>query len=142
MKCKVKKLVITSNDTIGEDEQLYSILSCPSTMLEELWMDFPKLSTRGAIALFTALKDNNKLKMLHIARNNITDDTCDAIITTLKNNCLVKLDMFSDSLTDEAIGNIVDALKVNNTLKVLRLPTCSKDVEKKISSIQELIKKE
>ena len=32
VKCKVKKLVISSNDTIGEDEQLYSILSCPSTM--------------------------------------------------------------------------------------------------------------
>ena len=112
LKCKVKKLVISSNDTIGEDGQLYSILSCPSTMLEELWMDFTKLSTRGAIALFIALKDNNKLKMLHIARNDITDDACDAIITTLKkNNCLVKLD--SNSLTDEAIGNIVDALKFN-----------------------------
>ena len=105
-------------------------------------MGITKLSTRGAIALFTALKDNNKLKMLHIARNDITDDACDVIITALKNNCLVKLDMFSNSLTNEAIGNIVDSLKVNNTLKVLWLPTRSKDVEKKISSIQELIKKE
>ena len=58
VKCKVKKLLIVGNHTIGDNEQLYSILSSPSTMLEVLWMYNTKLSTRGAIALFTALKDN------------------------------------------------------------------------------------
>ena len=92
IKCKVKKLVISSNDTIGENEQLCSILSSPSTMLEELQIGYTKLSTRGAIALLTALKDNNKLKMLYIARNTITDDVCGAITAALeKNNCLVRL---------------------------------------------------
>ena len=57
VKCKVKKLEIDGNDTTN---QLYSILSSPYTMLEGLWMYNTKLSTRGAIALFTALKDGNK----------------------------------------------------------------------------------
>ena len=60
--CNVKELWINGNHTIGEDEQLYSILTNPSTMLETLDMDSTALSSRAAIALFTALKDNNSLK--------------------------------------------------------------------------------
>ena len=142
IKCKVKELVITGNETIGDNEQLYSILSSPSTMLEGLWMYNTKLSTRGAIALFTALKDNNKLKELYIAYNAITDDACDAITAGLeKNNFLVKLYMADNPLTDEAIVNIVNSLKVNNTLAVLGLPKCPEDIKKTISSLQEVINK-
>ena len=141
-KCKVKELLIAGNDTIGDNEQLYSILSSPSTMLEELYMDNTELSTRGAIALFTALKDNNKLKELNIAHNAITDDACDAITAGLeKNNCLVELYMYGNLLTGEAIVNIVNSLKVNNTLTVLRLPKCPEDIKKTISSLQEVIHK-
>ena len=142
VKCKVKTLVITGNDTIGDNKQLYSILSSPSTMLEELWINYTKLSTRGAIALFTALKDNNKLKWLYIDRNAITDDACDAITAGLKkNNCLVKLYMGNNSLTGEAIVNIVNSLKVNNTLVALGLPECPEDTKKTISSLQQVINK-
>ena len=146
VKCKVKKLGIDGNcrgnRAIGENEQLYSILSSPSTMLEELWMDFTKLSTRGAIALFTALKDNNKLKMLYIHNNAITDDACFAIITVLKkNNSLLKLYIYRNSLTSEAIVNIVNSLKSNKTLAMLWLPKCSEDTEKTISTLQEVINK-
>ena len=142
IKCKVKQLVITGNDTIGDNEQLYSILSSPSTMLEELWMFKTKLSTRGAIALFIALKDNNKLMWLHIADNDITDDACDAITAALeKNNCLVELYMYHNPLTSEAIVNIVNSLKVNNTLAKLWLPKCPEDIKKKISLLQEVINK-
>ena len=35
VKCKVKRLLIASNDTIGEDQQLYSMLTNPSTALGE-----------------------------------------------------------------------------------------------------------
>ena len=137
LKCKVKQLVIPDNHTIGDNEQLYSILSSPSTMLELLFMDNTKLSTRGAIALFTALKDNNKLKELYITFNDITDDACDAITAGLeKNNCLVKLYMYNNPLTSEAIVNIVNSLKVNNTLAVLWLPKCPKDIKKTNSSLQ------
>ena len=141
LKCKVKRLWITGNVTIGDNEQLYSILSSPSTMLEGLWMYATKLSTRGAIALFTALKDNNKLKVLDIAFNAITDDACDAITAGLENNCLVALYMWSNPLTGEAIVNIVNSLKVNNTLAALWLPKCPEDNKKTISSLQQVINK-
>ena len=133
--CEVKVLWIGGNDTIGENEQLYSILSNPSTMLEELNMRDNKLSSRAAIALFTALKDNNKLKELYIADNAITDDACAAITTALeRNSCLVRLWMYDNPLTGEAIVNIVNGLKVNNTLEVLGLSSCP-------SSLQEVINK-
>ena len=142
IKCKVKKLCIDANHTIGDNEQLYSILSSPFTMLERLWMYDTKLSTRGAIALFTVLKDNNKLKGLYITNNDITDDACDAITGVLeKNNCLVKLYMYNNPLTGEAIVNIVNSLRGNNTLTLLRLPECPKDIKKTISSLQEVINK-
>ena len=140
--CEVKELRINSNYTIGENEHLYSILSNPSTMLEELHMENTKLSSRAAIALFTALKDNNKLKELHIGSNAITDDACAAITTALeRNSCLVRLDMYNNPLTGEAIVNIVNGLKVNNTLKLLWLPKCPEDIKKTISSLQEVINK-
>ena len=141
--CNVKELVIAGNHTIGEDEQLYSMLSNPSTMLELLYMMDTALSSTGAIGLFTALKDNNKLKELRIDGNDITDDVTDSITTALESNsCLVKLIMYRNPLTGEAIVNIVNALKVNNTLSVLGLPKCPEDIKKRISSLQEVINKE
>ena len=142
--CEVKELWINGNHvhTIGENEQLYSILSNPSTMLEELHMYNTNLSSRAAIALFTTLKDNNKLKKLNIADNAITDDACAAITTALeRNSCLVRLEMYDNPLTGEAIVNIVNGLKVNNTLDVLYLPLCPEDIKKTISSLQEVINK-
>ena len=142
VKCKVKQLGIYGNETIGDNKQLYSILSSPSTELEVLWMYDTKLSTRGAIALFTALKNNIKLKKLSIAFNVITDDACEAITAGLeKNICLVKLYMYGNPLTGKAIVNIVNSLKVNNTLAVLGLPRCSEDIMKTISSLQKVINK-
>ena len=142
VKCKVKKLVIDGNDTIGEDEKLYSMLSHPSTTLEQLHMYNTQLSSRAAIALFTAVKDNNKLKELYISDNAITDDACDAITTAPKsNNCLVTLYMTNNPLTSEAIVTIVNALKVNNTLSLLGLPQCPEGIKKTISSLQEIINK-
>ena len=140
--CEVKELVINGNDTIGENEQLYSILSNPSTMLEGLYMEDTKLSSRAAIALFTALKDNNKLKWLDIADNAITDDACAAITTALeRNSCLVRLIMYDNPLTGEAIVNIVNGLKINNILELLWLPKCPEDITKTISCLQEVINK-
>ena len=142
VKCKVKELWIDGNNTIGEDEKLYSMLSHPSTILQELDMEDTQLSSRAAIALFTAMKDNNKLKELIINNNAITDDACDAITTALKsNNCLVTLYMTDNPLTGEAIVTIVNALKVNNTLSLLGLPQCPAGIKKTISSLQEVINK-
>ena len=140
--CHVKVLLIHNNYTIGEDEQLYSILTNPSTMLETLHMNNTALSSRAAIALFTSLKNNIKLKVLYITGNDVTDNASDAITTALqRNNCLVELHMYNNPLTCEAKVNIVNALRGNNTLAVLGLPRCPEDISKKISSLQEAINK-
>ena len=70
VKCKVKQLVINGNNTIGEDQQFYSMLTNPSSVLEILDIRHTQLSSRAAIGLFTAVKDNNKLKKLYIARRH------------------------------------------------------------------------
>ena len=137
--CNVKELWLQGNHTIGEDEQLYSILTNPSTMLETLIIANTQLSSTAAITLFNTLK-NTKLKMLIIANNDVTDDASDAIITALeRNSCLVKLYMYSNPLTGEAIVNIVNSLKGNNTLAELWLPECPEDIKKTISFLQKVI---
>ena len=142
VKCKVKILVIASNDTIGEDQQLYSMLTNPSTELEQLYMGRTSLSSRGARALFTSIMKNNKLKELNISLNAITDDACDVITTALqRNNCLVTLWMYSNRLSNEAIINIVRCLEANNTLQLLRLPDCPQAIQQNIRSLQEVVNK-
>ena len=142
VKCKVKELWITGNYTIGEDQQLYSMLTNPPSVLERLNMWRTQLSSRAATDLFTAVKDNNKLKELHIDYNAITDDACDAITIALENNsCLVKLSMYDNPLSSEAIINIVQCLKVNETLQLLGLPKCPEDIQENIRSLQEVVNK-
>ena len=136
----VKQLWLSGNFTVGEDKQLYSILTNPSSMLETLQLSYTQLSSTAAITLFTILKDNNKLKKLNIAQNNVTDDASDAITTALeRNSCLAELYVYDNPLTDEAIVNIVNSLKGNNTLVVLRLPQCPEDTKETIISLQEVI---
>ena len=142
VKFEVQMLDISGNSTIGENEQLYSILSSPSTTLKELWMVNTKLSTRGAIALFTALQDNNKLEKLHINDNTITDDACDAVaIAFKKNSHLCQLYMDNNPMSGEAIVKIANSLKVNNTLAILKFPKSSEDIKKKTFLTQEVINK-
>ena len=137
---KMKVLRITGNDTIGEDQQLYCMLTNPSNVLEGLYMEDTKLSCRAATDLFTAVKNNNKLKELHIDYNAITDDACAAITTALeRNSCLVKLSMDGYPLSSETIVNIVRCLEVNNTLQLLGLPKCPQDIQQNIRSLQEVV---
>ena len=142
VKCRVRRLEIDGNYTIGEDQQLYCFLTHPSAILWALYMDDTKLSSRGATHLFTALKDNNTLNELNIDENAFTDDACDAITTALeKNSCLVKLWMYGNPLSSEAIMNIVRCLEVNNALQIIRLPSCPQDIQENISSLQEVVNK-
>ena len=142
VKCKVKVLMITCNDGIGEDQQLYSMLTNPYNVLEILYLDNVKLTSKAAIYLFTALKDNIKLKRLYINNNNITEEACDTITTALKwNSSLVTLWIYNNPLSNQAIVNIVQCLQVNNTLQLLELPICSHEVQEIIRSIQESINK-
>ena len=143
VKCRVRILWINGNYTIGEDQQLYYMLTTdPSTVLEELHMMVTQLSSQGAIHLFNAVKDNNTLKKLIIAINSITDDACGVITTALeRNSCLVTLGMYRNPLSSEAILNIVRCLEVNNTLQLLGLPDCPQGVQENVTSLQEAVNK-
>ena len=142
VKCKVKKLWINANNTIGEDQRLYSMLTNPRSVLEILNMGVTRLSSRAATDLFAAIKDNDKLQELYITYNAITDDACDAIATALKrNNYLVILSMYGNPLSSEAILNIVQSLKVNDTLRLLGLPKYPENIKENIRSLQKVVNK-
>ena len=116
--CRVKKLRIDDNKTIGEDERLFFIVSDSSSMLEELYMYSTKLSSIAAIKLFTALNEGKKLRVLRVHNNDITDEACDAIIVAMKmNTSLVELRMDGNPISGECAQLIVEALQHNNTLR-------------------------
>ena len=141
--CRVKVLDINGNKTIGEDKKLYSIISDPSSMLEELYMGSTKLSSNAAIKFFTALSKGKKLRILGISSNSITDEACDAIIMAMKKNTsLVTLDMDNNQISEKCVQLIVESLQHNNTLQELWLPYYSEDEKKTISlSVEEVNKK-
>ena len=142
VKCRVRRLWIYGNYTIAEDQQLYYMLTNPSTILEELNMSAMRLTSQGAIHLFTALMDNSTLKKLFTDFISITDDACDVITTALeRNSCLVTLSMNDNPLSSKAILNIVRCLEVNNTLQHLGLPDCLQDFQQNVTSLQEVVNK-
>ena len=140
--CNVKKLVLDGNKSIGENEQLYSMLSYPSTTLEVLSMYKTKLSSRAANILFTTLEHNNTLKILSIEDNDITDETCPFIANVIKlNNCLEKLWMRFNPISPESIKLILQAMQFNNTLDTLRIPDYLDHVKINIILTEENINK-
>ena len=142
VKCKVKMLDINENNTIGEDHNLYSMLTDQHTMLQGLYMHSTNLSSEAAISLFNSLKINKTLKWLSINRNTVTDDACNAIATALKSNSyLVTLGMYGNPLGAETIENIVRSLQNNRALQLIWLPRCPEDTKKIISTLETDINK-
>ena len=141
--CRVEELRISGNDTIGEDPALYNMLTHPSSRLVTLNMFNISLSSPSAITLFTALSKGNKLKVLNINNNLITDEACDVIATTINNTSLVRLGMSVNKISGEAAQRLLQALNNNDTLEWLGLPSdgYTEDVEKRIRSLQEVINK-
>ena len=136
----VKELWIVGNETIGEDQQFYTMLNNPSSVLEILDMVGTQLSSTAATDLFTSLRNNHKLKKLNIAINHITDDACDAITAALMNNsCLDTLTMYLNPLSSEAIVNIVQCLEANDTLQLIGLPNCPQATQENILSLKEAV---
>ena len=141
-KCQVKGLWINCNGIIGDDQWLYHMLNDPASRLQELHMYHTKLSSKGAVALFAALMDNNKLKVLDIGNNAITDDACDAITATLeRNSCLMRLIMYRNPLSSQSIISIAQCLKVNSTLELLWLPRCPKGIQEDVTTLVQAINK-
>ena len=140
--CRVKKLLINYNKTVGEDDRLYRIITDDSSMVEELYMYSVNLSSSGAIKLFTALSEAKKLRELGINGNNITDEACDVIIMAMKKNTsLVILLMHNNPISGECAQLIVQALQYNNTLQRLYLNSYPGDVKEKIRSLKEEVNK-
>ena len=139
--CRVEELIISGNNTIAEDPALYNMLTHPSSRLVTLYMIGTSLSSTSAITLFTALTKGNKLKVLHINNNLITDEACDVIATTMKNNTsLVRLGMWLNKISGEAAQHLLQVIQHNDTLQYLVLPWgYTEDVVKRIRSLQEEI---
>ena len=117
---------ISGNLAIGEDPTLYDMLSHPLSTLIVLRMIVTDLSSSSAIVLFTALAERNKLQQLYIGNNDITDEACDTIATSLiHNTSLVKLGMKFNKISVEAAQHLIQSLYLNNTLQVLELPPLS-----------------
>ena len=143
--CGVKNLSIGYNKTIGQNQEFFStILSSPSTMIENLFITGNKLSTREAIMIFTVLKEKNtKLKELCLADNFITDDACYVIAETLQvNSRLEYLDIYRNKISKEGSQLILNSLKFNNTLRTLDTDNYSENDNKQILALQDIVNEE
>ena len=140
IKCRVERLIIDLNKTIGENEQFYSILSSPSTTLKVLSMYKTNLSSDAASILFTALQKNRTLEILSIEDNDITDDTGTYIANAIrKNDRLAELWMRFNNISAGAIEPILQALQFNDTLERLRLPNYHNEIKKHIKFIEKKV---
>ena len=131
--CKIKVLWIDGNKFVGEDDGFHSMFSDPTSVLEMLHMADAKLSASEAINLFSALPIGNKLKVLWITSNEISDEAAQVISETLEHNTsLTTLKMGGNPFTKEAAQLIVSGLHCNNTLKELGLPGYAEEIKAKI----------
>ena len=87
----------------------------------------------SAILLFEAIKKSNRLKWLIISDNDIGDEACSAITSTLQaNTSLIKLIMSNNPISGEAAQAIVHMLHQNDKLSMLWLQSYSDDINKAI----------
>ena len=132
--CKVTLLYLNGN-VLGKADGLSKLLQ--NSAIEELYMHGNKLHTSTAISLFKALRTstNAKLKILSLMYNDISDDEAGTEIgETLKvNGSLECLWINANPFSEKAAVNIMDALKVNHTLKLLKLPYFSYSIRKDIT---------
>ena len=124
LSCKVKMLGVSDNKTIGENEEFHTMLTHPSSMLTVLAMNYTSLSSIAARAIFTAVKDNSKLKVLDIRGNAITDDVANAITAALATNrSLVTLGIWDNPISGKVMVTILRALTDNIALQQLVAPS-------------------
>ena len=136
LSCKVEIVMISDNPTIGDNEELYTMLSHPSSAMYYLDMNNVVLSSTACRALFAAVTETTKLRYLYISSNNITVDAADDIPNALAvNKSLHILQMYGNPIGEEAMQLIPQALRANKTLKQLVLPWYSSVIEEKIISL-------
>jgi len=136
LSCKVEIVMISGNPTIGDNEELYTMLSHPSSVMYYLDMNNVVLSSTACRALFAAVMETTKLKYLYISSNNITDDVADDIANALAvNKSLHILQMYGNPISEGGMQLISQALRANETLKQLALPRFSSAIKEKIISL-------
>jgi len=108
LSCKVDELWIIGNLTIGESEELYTMLSHSSTALKHLHMAGVVLTAK---MLFSATKNNKVREELDISHNNIDDDAADDIATALDANTTLDLD--SNPISDKAVQKGIEEQQYN-----------------------------
>ena len=146
--CGVKRLGISYNKTIGQTEEFFpTILSPSSSMIESLYISAINLSSRAAIMIFTLLKEKtklDKLDMLDMANNDVTDHACDVIAETLQVNSTLKyLNIHGNKISKEAIRLILNSLRHNNTLTQLNIPSgYSEDDKKQMLQLRDIVNEE
>ena len=143
--CKVKMLLISGNKVVGGTEQvlLSSLLTHPSSCVEQLYMyNNNCCSSQWAIELFTLLRDNKLLKELWVDRNNVSNEACPTISKALRvNNTLTRLNLYGNPISGESSRVIVSVLKENDSLEMLWLPNYSREIEREILSLKEIVNK-
>ena len=117
---KVKVLGLRFNERIGENDELYPILTSPYSLVEKLDISSTK---RLPNRFFTALGKSTTLKELWITNNNLTNKSCGAIVKAIK-KCpsLVKLMMYRNPISRRHVQHIARALRHNDTIENLILP--------------------
>jgi len=140
LSCKVKELRIIGNRTVGENEELYTMLTHPSSVLTLLNMNNTSLTSNAAKTLFNAVKDSKRLQVLWINYNTVTDDVADDISVALAvNKSLVELWIHGNQISGEAILSILQLLRKNDTLQLLVVPSYSPAIEDRIRSLEQQI---
>jgi len=147
LNCKVAKLSLMGNHTIGDSKDLYAILYHPNSVLNHLYIDYTELSSTSAKVLFSAVKESEKLQCLITSWNNIDDDVVDVVATALTTNTsLETLWMDHNPIGGETIMHILQAILKNDGSKLSQLvvPSCTEmeNVQEQRNKVNKLREKE
>ena len=115
---KVKKLGISDNGNIGNDDTFCTIIANPSAMLETMDISWTKLSNK----FFIALGKTKTLRELWITDNNITKKARRAVVKGIRrNSSLTKLAIFHNPILETHRQQIVEALCHNTPEQHIRI---------------------
>ena len=121
-------------DNIKEDEWSFQeydpdhLVMCLSECLkeddtlQELKLQYERITSEGAKLIAAAIKVNVILKKLDIQGNSVSDDGTAAISDGLKDNkSLHELNMAYNNITNKGAKRLAEAITVNTTLKILQI---------------------
>jgi len=120
----LKSLNISNNTIKHRGAKLVCSAIKENNTLEEIDLskNFFGFEKKGVKYLADALKYHPSIKYVNISENDIRDVGCFMLCNMLKENkVLERLDISQNSMTAEAIDAIIEALKINDTLKQLTL---------------------